>query len=50
MLQVGRRPDFGQEPAATDDRGQLRSQHLERHFPIVPQIVGEVDGRHAAGA
>ena len=27
---------------------QLRGQHLERHLPVVPEVVGQVDGRHAA--
>jgi hypothetical protein len=46
MLQAGGRPDLGQESFGPHDRGELGLQYLERHFPSVLQVVGQVDGRH----
>ncbi len=48
MLQVRRRLDLGQEPLGSDDRGQLRLQHLERDLPLVLDVIGEVDRGHPA--
>ena len=28
--------------------GEFGAQHLDRHLPVVPEIVGQVHGRHAA--
>ena len=50
MLQVRRGLDLGQEPLGAEHRGQLRAQDLERDLAVVPEVLGEVDGRHAAGA
>ena len=50
MIQPRGDLDFAQEALAADHRGNLRLQHLDRHLPPVPDIVGEIDGRHAAGA
>ena len=50
MLQVGGRLDLGQEALGADHGGELGPQHLERDLAVVPQVVGEVDRRHAAGA
>ena len=50
VLQVGGELDLGQEPLGADDRGELGPQHLERHLAVVPEVVGEVDRRHAARA
>ena len=39
-----------QEPLGAEHRGELGPQHLERDLAVVPEVVREVDGRHAAGA
>ena len=48
MLEVGRGLDLGEESLGSDYGGQLWSENLEGHLPIVPHIVGEIDGGHAA--
>ena len=48
MLEVGGGPDLRQEPFGAEDRGQLGLQHLDRDLAVVLDVVGEVDGRHAA--
>ena len=50
VLQIGRRLDLGQEALGTDHRGQFGLQDLEGHFAVVLDILGQVDGRHAAFA
>ena len=50
VLQVGGGLDLGEEPLGADDGGELRAQHLDGHLAIVLDIVGEVDGGHAARA
>ncbi len=47
MLQVGRGLDLGQEPVGPDQRRQLRTEHLDCHLAIVPEVIGQVHGRHA---
>jgi hypothetical protein len=49
VLQVGRELDLGQEPFGADHGGQLGTQHLEGDAAVVPHVLSEVDGRHAAG-
>ena len=49
VLQVRRGADLGQESLGADHRGELGPQHLDRDLAVVAKIVGEVDGRHAAG-
>ena len=48
MLQLRCRLDLGEESLATHHSRQLWLQHLECDFPIVPEVVGKVDGGHAA--
>jgi hypothetical protein len=50
MLEIGGELDLSQKSLGTDDRGELRPQQLERDPPVVPEVLGQVDGRHAAGA
>ena len=50
MLEVGGELDLGQEPLGADHGGELGAQHLERDPAVVPDVLGQVDGRHAAGA
>ena len=48
MLEIRRRLDLGEKAFGADDRCQFGLQHLERHTPVVLQILGQVDGRHAS--
>ena len=50
VLEVGGELDLGQEPLGADHGGELGTQHLERDLAVVPQVLGEVHRRHAAGA
>ena len=50
MLEVGGGLDLGQEPLGADHGGELGAQHLERDLAVVPEVLGEVDGGHAARA
>jgi len=49
MLQLARNPDLAQEPLPREPLGDLRFQHLERHFTIVFHIEREVEKHVAAG-
>ncbi len=49
MLQIGRRPDLGEEPLGADHGGQLRLQHLDRDLAVVLEVLGQVHRGHAAG-
>jgi len=42
--------DLDHEPLGAEHGGQLGPQHLEGHLAIVAEVLGEVDGGHAAGA
>jgi hypothetical protein len=48
VLQVGRRPDLGEEPLGTDDRCELGAEHFDGHRPPVPEVAGKVHRRHPA--
>ena len=37
-----------EEPLGADDGGQFRPQHLDRHAAVVLDVLGQVDGGHAA--
>ena len=50
MLEVGGELDLGQEPLGADHGGELGPEHLERDPAVVAEVLGEVDGGHAAGA
>ena len=50
MLQVGRELDLGQEPLGADHGRELGPEHLQGHPPGVADVLGQVDGGHAAGA
>src|SRR5487761_2103158 len=50
MLQVGRGLDLGQEALAADHGRELGAQDLQRDLAVVLEIVGEINGRHAARA
>ena len=44
----GGHPDLPDEPLRAEDRAQLRPQDLEGHLAVVLEVVGQIDGRHAA--
>ena len=40
--------DLAQKPLGPQDMGDLGAEYLHRDTPVVLQVLGEVDGRHAA--
>ena len=50
VLQVGGELDLGQEPLGADDGGELGPEQLEGDLPVVPEVLGQEDRGHAAGA
>ncbi len=50
VLQVGGDLDLVEEALGAQDGGELRAQHFDRDLAVVLHVMGEVDGRHAAGA
>ncbi len=49
MLEVRRGLDLGQEALRPDDRRKLRAQHLQGDPAVMPDVMRQVDGGHAAG-
>ena len=49
MLEVGGGLDLDQEPLGPDHGGELGPQDLEGDLAIVLEVLGEIDGGHAAG-
>ena len=49
MLQVGGRPDLAEKPLGADHGGELRAHDLDGDLAVVPEILRQVDGGHAAG-
>jgi len=50
MTEVCRDLDLVKEPFRPENSGQFRTKHLHRHLAVVLDVVGEVDGSHAAKA
>ena len=50
VLQGRRHLDLAEEALLAERGGELLPQHLERDLAVVLQVVGEIHGRHAAGA
>jgi hypothetical protein len=50
MRENGRDLDFAKEPFGTERHRQLGPQDFDRHPPVVPEIVGEVDRSHSSPA
>ena len=50
VLEIGGGLDLGEKPLGTDDGGELRSQDLDGDSAVVPEVLGQVDCRHAARA
>jgi hypothetical protein len=48
MVQLRGDADFTQESLTAQDSGEFGTHDLERYLSLVFEIVGEVDGRHAA--
>ena len=48
VLEVRRRLDLSEEAFGSDYCREFRLQHLQRDLTLVLDIVGQVDGRHAA--
>ncbi len=46
VLQTGGELDLLEEPLGPEHGRELGVQHLERHAPAVPHVLGEVDCRH----
>ena len=49
MLEIGGELDLGQKAVGADHGGQLGPEHLEGHAAVVPDVLGQIDGGHAAG-
>jgi hypothetical protein len=49
VLQGGRHLDLAEEPFLAERGRELFAQQLERDLAVVPEVVSEVDGRHATG-
>src|SRR5215211_1275155 len=47
MLEISGGLDLREKPFGTDDRGELRTQNLDRNLAVVLQVQGEVYSRHA---
>ncbi len=50
VLEVRSRADLGEKPLSPDDRCQLGAQDFDGDAAVVPAVVGEINGGHAAGA
>ncbi len=48
MLEVGGDLDLGEEPVAADDGTQFGVEDLDGDLAGVLQVLGEIDGGHAA--
>ena len=49
MVELSGDGDFAQEAFGAKRGGQLAPQDFEGDLPVVLEIVGEIDDRHAAG-
>jgi hypothetical protein len=50
MMQPGGDLDLPQEPLRSQRGGELRPQHLDRDLSVMLEILGEINGGHAAPA
>ena len=48
MLEVGGGLDLGEEAFGADDGGEFGAEDLDGDGAVVLEVVGEVDGGHAA--
>ena len=49
MLQPGGDLDLLHEPIGAEGGGEVGAQHLDGHLAVMLEILGEIDGGHAAG-
>jgi hypothetical protein len=50
MAQAGRNPDLPEEALGAHGGGEVGEQDLHGYGPVVPQVLSQVDGGHAAPA
>ena len=50
VVERGGDPDLAGEAVGAEQRAELGPEHLDRHLAVVPEVVGQVDRRHAAPA
>ena len=50
MLELGGDLDLAGEPLAAERGGELGAEDLHGDLAVVLEVLGEVDGGHAAGA
>jgi hypothetical protein len=50
VLEPGGRADLAEEALGPEGGRELGVENLECHWPVVPEVVGKVHGRHAAPA
>ncbi|OLC03412.1 MAG: hypothetical protein AUH45_05860 [Gemmatimonadetes bacterium 13_1_40CM_69_22] len=50
MGQAARHRDLTEKPLRTEGNCNFGLQDLEGDFPTVPQVLGQVDGRHPTAA
>ncbi len=48
VAQLGSDLHLAQEPLGAEGLGQLRTHHLDRHLPLVLEVLGQVDRGHPA--
>jgi hypothetical protein len=48
VLKIGGRLDLGEKTLGADDGAQFGFQDLDRDLAVVPQVIRQVDGGHAA--
>ena len=50
MLEPRGEPDLPLEALGAEGGGEIGMEDLERHGPVVPEVVGEEDGGHPTAA
>jgi hypothetical protein len=50
VLEIGGGLDLLQEPLGADERREIGAEHFDRDVAFVTDVLGEIDGGHAAGA
>ena len=48
MLELGADLDLAGEPLGTERGGELGAEHFHRDLAVVLEVLGEIDGGHAA--
>ena len=50
MLETGSGLDLLDEACGPEHRGEFGTQDFDRHFAVVPHVLGKVDGRHSTAS